>query len=187
MTEARYRGQKVIAVSPDEWLAPAPGTDGALAMAMGHVLLKELFLSIEARRISTTTSRSSPIFRFGPARPANGRRRGEHSRDTGDTRDMAYLPGKFLTADDLGSTAENANFKTVLIDARTGDRLAPNGSMGLRYGDSGIGHRNRDLAGVDPLLSLYGIGGRSVAVHLRNDSPPLCGCRSPGTPHCCMP
>ena len=46
MTEARYRGQKVIAVSPDyadnvkfadEWLAPAPGTDGALAMAMGHL------------------------------------------------------------------------------------------------------------------------------------------------------
>ncbi|NTW40467.1 MAG: nitrate reductase subunit alpha, partial [Cellulomonadaceae bacterium] len=40
MTEARYRGQKVVAVSPDyadnvkfadEWLAPQPGTDGALA------------------------------------------------------------------------------------------------------------------------------------------------------------
>ena len=39
MTEARYRGQKVVVVSPDyadntkfadEWLAPHPGTDGAL-------------------------------------------------------------------------------------------------------------------------------------------------------------
>ena len=46
MTEARYRGQKVVAVAPDyadnvkfadEWLAGQPGTDGALAMAMGHV------------------------------------------------------------------------------------------------------------------------------------------------------
>ena len=53
MAEARYRGQKVVAVSPDyadnvkfadEWLAVAPGTDGALAMAMGHVTLKEFFV-----------------------------------------------------------------------------------------------------------------------------------------------
>jgi nitrate reductase alpha subunit len=53
MTEARYRGQKVVVVSPDysdhikfadDWLAAHPGTDGALAMAMGHVILKELHL-----------------------------------------------------------------------------------------------------------------------------------------------
>ena len=52
MTEARYRGQKVVVVSPDysdhtkfadDWLAAAPGTDGALAMAMGHVVLTEFF------------------------------------------------------------------------------------------------------------------------------------------------
>jgi nitrate reductase alpha subunit len=52
MTEARYRGQKVVVVSPDysdhtkfadDWLAAAPGTDGALAMAMGHVILSEFF------------------------------------------------------------------------------------------------------------------------------------------------
>ncbi|MGH8967642.1 MAG: molybdopterin-dependent oxidoreductase, partial [Actinomycetes bacterium] len=50
MAEARYRGQKVVAVSPDyadnvkfadEWLAAHPGTDAALALAMGHVILKE--------------------------------------------------------------------------------------------------------------------------------------------------
>ncbi len=28
----------------DEWLAAQPGTDGALAMAMGHVILKEFFV-----------------------------------------------------------------------------------------------------------------------------------------------
>src|SRR6185436_18230858 len=53
MTEARYRGQKVVVCAPDysdatkfadEWLAPAPGTDGALAMAMGHVILREFFV-----------------------------------------------------------------------------------------------------------------------------------------------
>jgi len=52
MTEARYRGQKVVVVSPDysdhtkfadDWLPCAPGTDAALAMAMGHVILTEFF------------------------------------------------------------------------------------------------------------------------------------------------
>ncbi|QFY06970.1 molybdopterin-dependent oxidoreductase [Nonomuraea phyllanthi] len=46
----RYKGQKVVAIGPhptrlsDETLVVRPGTDGALAMAMGHVLLKEFFL-----------------------------------------------------------------------------------------------------------------------------------------------
>ncbi|MBJ7348133.1 MAG: nitrate reductase subunit alpha, partial [Thermoleophilaceae bacterium] len=53
MTEARYRGQKTVVVSPDysdhtkfadHWLPVNPGTDGALAMAMGHVMLKEFFV-----------------------------------------------------------------------------------------------------------------------------------------------
>ncbi|CAM5350648.1 hypothetical protein SVIOM342S_08971 [Streptomyces violaceorubidus] len=48
MAEARYRAQKVVVVSPDyadntkfadQWLHPHPGTDAALAMAMGHVVL----------------------------------------------------------------------------------------------------------------------------------------------------
>ena len=56
MTEARYRGQKVIVVSPDyaghtkfadHWLPAVAGTDGALAMAMGHVILKEFYVERE--------------------------------------------------------------------------------------------------------------------------------------------
>ena len=58
MAEARYRGQKVVAVSPDyadntkfadEWLPAQPGTDGALAMAMGHVILQASSSSSGAR------------------------------------------------------------------------------------------------------------------------------------------
>ncbi|TMR92013.1 molybdopterin-dependent oxidoreductase [Nonomuraea basaltis] len=46
----RYKGQKVVAIGThptrlsDETMVVRPGTDGALAMAMGHVLLKEFFL-----------------------------------------------------------------------------------------------------------------------------------------------
>jgi nitrate reductase alpha subunit len=53
MTEARYRGTKVAVVSPDYaeatkfadlWLNPKQGTDAALAMAIGHVILREYHL-----------------------------------------------------------------------------------------------------------------------------------------------
>lgn len=47
----RYKGQKVVAVGPhptrlsDETLVVRPGSDGALAMAAGHVLLREFYLN----------------------------------------------------------------------------------------------------------------------------------------------
>ncbi len=53
-TEVRYKGTKTVAVSSDFgemvkfgdiWLAPKQGTDAALAMAMGHVVLKEFHAS----------------------------------------------------------------------------------------------------------------------------------------------
>ncbi|WP_219464479.1 molybdopterin-dependent oxidoreductase [Nonomuraea rhizosphaerae] len=50
----RYKGQKVVAIGPhptrlsDETLVVRPGTDGALAMAMGHVLLREFFVERSA-------------------------------------------------------------------------------------------------------------------------------------------
>ena len=72
MTEARYRGQKVVVVSPDyaehtkfadDWLAAAPGTDGALAMAMGHVILQASSTSTARCPTSATTPGASPTCR----------------------------------------------------------------------------------------------------------------------------
>lgn len=49
-TEVRYKGTKTVAVTPDyaeiaklcdQWLNPKQGTDSAMAMAMGHVILNE--------------------------------------------------------------------------------------------------------------------------------------------------
>ena len=42
-------------------------------------------------------------------------------------RDGAYVPGRFLSAADLGETGEGAEWKTVLVDGRTGDPVVPNG------------------------------------------------------------
>lgn len=52
-TEVRYKGTKTVAVTPDYaeiaklcdlWLAPKQGTDAAMALAIGHVMLREFHL-----------------------------------------------------------------------------------------------------------------------------------------------
>jgi nitrate reductase alpha subunit len=155
MTEARYRGQKVIVVSPDyadntkfadEWLPARPGTDAALAMSMGHVILKEFFVNRTTRYFTDYVKRYT---------------------------DLPFLvtltddatPGKFLTAADLGDTTEGAQSKTVLLDSH-GAPVVPNGSLGHRFTASGEGKWNLDLQGVDPLLTLHGGDGDVGVVRL---------------------
>ncbi|MEV0622832.1 nitrate reductase subunit alpha [Nonomuraea sp. NPDC050404] len=147
MAEARYRGQKVVVVSPDysdaakfadEFLAVRPGTDGALAMAMGHVLLKEFFVE-----------RATPYFTDYVKRYTD-----LPFLVTLEERDGAYVPGRFLTAKDLGSQEEAAEWKTVLM-SRDGEPVVPNGSVGFRWTDSGKGRWNLNLT-TDPRLTLYG-------------------------------
>ncbi len=67
-TEVRYKGTKTIAITPDysevaklcdQWLAPKQGTDSALAMAMGHVILKS-FISIIPATIFLTIAAVIP-------------------------------------------------------------------------------------------------------------------------------
>jgi nitrate reductase alpha subunit len=156
MAEARYRGQKVVAVAPDyadnvkfadEWLPARPGTDGALAMAMGHVVLKEFFVDKQVDYFTDYVKRYTDL-------PFLVR-----LDEKGDT----YTPGKFLTAADLGEDSENATFKTVLLDA-AGEPVVPNGSLGFRYGEEGAGRWNLDLGDVDPTLTLH--GGEAVEVDL---------------------
>ena len=60
----------------------------------------------------------------------------------------------------------------MLVDARTGEPVVPNGSLGHRYGEAGVGKWNLDLGDVDPLLSLLDTAGESVVVRMpRFDTP----------------
>ena len=149
MAEARYRGQKVVVVAPDyadnakfadEWLHPHPGTDAALAIAMGHVILKEFFLD-----------RQVGFF-------------GDYVRQFTDLpflvtlkeRDGAYVPDKFVRAADLADNhadVEGAEWKTVFLN-ESGEPVVPNGSLGYRWTESGKGRWNLDLEEVRPLLSV---------------------------------
>jgi nitrate reductase alpha subunit len=147
MTEARYRGQKVVVVSPDyadntkfadTWLPAQPGTDGALAMAMGHVILREFFVERRVPFFVDYVQRYTDL----------------PFLVTLDNRDDAYVPAKFLRASDLGETGDGAEWKTVFVDGRTGDPTVPNGTMGDRWTESGAGRWNLDLGDVSPQLTL---------------------------------
>ncbi|HET8607173.1 MAG TPA: nitrate reductase subunit alpha, partial [Gaiellaceae bacterium] len=159
MVEARYRGQKVVVVSPDyaehvkfadHWLPARPGTDGALAMAMGHVILKEFWVDRRVDYFEEYVSRFTDLPLLVTLR--------EH----GD----AYVPDRFLRASDLGADEAEGEWKTVVVDARTGQAAVPNGSVGHRYAEGDEGRWNLRLDGIRPLLSLHGEGADSVAVDL---------------------
>ena len=160
MTEARYRGQKVVVVSPDysdhvkfadDWLPAQPGTDAALAMAMGHVMLKEFWVD---RRGAALRGLRQALHRPAAARLA------------ASARDGVHVPGRFLMAADIGDESEHADWKPVLLDAVTGAPAVPNGSVGFRYGEQGKGRWNLGLGALDPVLSLHGRHEQAVEVAL---------------------
>jgi len=132
-TEARYRGAKSAVVSPDYseaakfgdiWLNPQAGTDAALALAFGHVILREYHLDRQVPYFEDYTRKYSDF-------PLLVRL---------DKKDGRYVPGRMLRAadfiDSLGE-ANNPDWKTVGIDSKTGDVVAPNGSIGFRWGENG--------------------------------------------------
>ncbi|MEU3979304.1 nitrate reductase subunit alpha [Streptomyces sp. NPDC026672] len=172
LTESRYNGTKVVAVSPDyadnvkhadEWVAPHPGTDGALAMAMGHVILREFLVD-----------RDVPYFRQY-LRSYTDAPFLITLREQGD----GLVPDGFLTAADLGRDGghegnhegngereENADSKTVLLDRATGEPVVPNGSLGFRWAKGEQGRWNLDLGDVEPELSLLERAEETVEVLL---------------------
>ncbi|MFD7918757.1 nitrate reductase subunit alpha [Streptomyces sp. NPDC059740] len=165
MAEARYRGQKVVVVSPDyadatkfadEWLHPHPGTDGAVAMAMGHVILKECFVERQVPYFADYVRRFTDLPFLVELQ----------EREPG-----SHVPGAFVTAADLGlaqdAQEEGRRWMPVLLDAATDTPVVPNGTLGDRWSKEGEGRWNLELGAVEPRLSLYeGAAGRSVQVVL---------------------
>ena len=150
MAEARYKGQKVVVVSPDfaghtkfadHWLPAKAGTDGALAMAMGHVILREFFADREVPYFTDYARRFTdlPFLVTLRARPD-----GTHAGD------------RFLHASDLGDDSEHAEWRTVVWDEAADDAVAPNGSIGDRWGEQGTGRWNLELGDIVPALTLLG-------------------------------
>ncbi|SPL98776.1 Respiratory nitrate reductase alpha chain [[Actinomadura] parvosata subsp. kistnae] len=105
---------------------------------MGHVILREFFADRETPAFTGYVKRFTDL-------PFLVRLR---------ERDGSYVPDKFLTAADL--EGQESAFATVLLDARTGEPVVPNGSLAFRYSEQGRGRWNLDLSDVDPLLTCLG-------------------------------
>ncbi|MFP5329631.1 MAG: nitrate reductase subunit alpha [Alphaproteobacteria bacterium] len=159
-SEVRYKGAKSVVVCPDYseaakfadlWMAPKQGTDSALAMAMGHVILKEFHVERQAEYFRDYCRKYSDM----PMLVRLAKR--------GDS----YVPERFVRASDFdGSLDEAANpeWKTVAYNETSGELVTPLGSIGFRWGDKGKWNlEERDGSGKDVRLAMT-LADRSDAV-----------------------
>ncbi|HNU12717.1 MAG TPA: nitrate reductase subunit alpha, partial [Rubrivivax sp.] len=156
-TEVRYKGTKTVAVTPDYsevakladlWLHPKQGTDAAVAMAMGHVILKEFYFDRRAAYFDDYARRYTDLpmlVLLEEQLLPDGRR--------------ALVPGRFLRASDLDGALgqdNNPEWKTLAFDT-SGRITLPNGSIGFRWGPQGRADAGRwnledkDARGNEPV------------------------------------
>ena len=130
--EARYNGTKVVAVTPDYaevaklsdlWLHPKQGTDAALAMAMGHVILREFFLDRQVPYFQDYCRRYTDM-------PMLVRLRRDGDR---------WVPDRYLRQSDLPNApkSDRAAWKTVAVAEDSGALVVPQGAIGYRWPQDG--------------------------------------------------
>ncbi|QHS22468.1 nitrate reductase subunit alpha [Virgibacillus sp. MSP4-1] len=126
MVESRYNGTKVVGVSPDYadyekfadiWLPARAGTDGALAMAMTHVVLKEFYVKQPTPYFEEYTKKFTDLPFLVTLNQKNGKHRS----------------GRFLHAADFDQNQKLGEWKTVVWDANTDQLEVPNGTQGHRW------------------------------------------------------
>ena len=153
-TEARYKGTKSVVVSPDYseaakfadiWLHPKQGTDAALAMAMGHVILREFHVDRQVDYFEDYVRRYSDMPMLVRLIESDGR----------------LVPERLLRASDfedqLGEE-NNPEWKTVAYDENSSQFVTPRGSIGFRWGDKGKWNlEEKDSGGADTALRLTNI------------------------------
>lgn len=160
MTEVRYKGTKVVSVAPDfaenvkfadNWLAPNPGSDAALAQAMTHVILDEFY-----------QQRQEPMFI-------------NYAKQFTDMPFMVLLDphedtlkgGRFLRSSDLGDDSQHSDWKPVIFDEAINELMVPNGTMGQRWEEDkkwNLILENEDGSKVEPALSIETHGAEWVEI-----------------------
>jgi nitrate reductase / nitrite oxidoreductase, alpha subunit len=160
-TEARYKGAKAVVISPDYseaskfgdiWLSPKQGTDAALAMAFGHVILKEFYLDRQVDYFQEYARQYTDMPMLVRLVKKDGR----------------LQPDRLLRASDFdGSLNEDNNpeWKTIAFDKNAGRVVCPRGSIGFRWGEKGKWNLEEKSAnGDDTDLSISLIDNRDDAV-----------------------
>ncbi len=137
LTEVRYKGCKTVAITPDYaevskladlWMHPKQGTDAAVAMAMGHVILKEFYFDKRSAYFDDYVRRYTDM--------PNLVQLEERKLPDGRT---VLVPGAYLRASDFNGKlgqANNPEWKTLAID-ESDKIVVPNGSIGFRWGAEG--------------------------------------------------
>jgi nitrate reductase alpha subunit len=136
-TEVRYKGTKTVAVTPDYsevaklsdlWLHPKQGTDAAVAMAMGHVILKEFYFDKRSAYFDDYVRRYTDLPMLVMLK--------EHTLPDGKT---VRVPDRYVRAsdfDDKLGQGNNPEWKTVAFD-EAGKVVLPKGAIGFRWGPDG--------------------------------------------------
>ena len=160
-TEVRYKGAKIVSVTPDYsevakladlWLHPKQGTDAAVAMAMGHVILKEFYFDKRSAYFDDYARRYTDLPLLVVLK--------EKQLPDGRT---AMVPDRYVRASDFAGQLGQANhpdWKTVAYDV-DGKVALPNGSIGFRWGKEG-----RPDQGLWNLESKEAQGGNDVKLKL---------------------
>ena len=155
-TEARYRGAKSVVITPDYseaskfadlWLHPKQGTDSALAMAFGHVILKDFHVDRQTPYFTDYCRKYSDMPFLVRLVKQGGR----------------YVPDRLLRASDFDSAlgqTNNPDWKTVAFDETSDSVVVPNGSIGFRWGEKGKWNLEENAAGSSVALSMSTIGKR---------------------------
>ena len=140
-TEVRYKGCKTVAITPDYsevaklsdlWLHPKQGTDAAVAMAMGHVILKEFYFGGNGKPRSAYFDDYARRYTDLPMLVMLK----EHKRENGET---VMVPDRYVRASDFADQlgqGNNPDWKTVAFDAQ-GEVVTPQGAIGFRWGPDG--------------------------------------------------
>ena len=136
-TEVRYKGTKTVAVTPDYsevakladiWMHPKQGTDAAVAMAMGHVIMKEFYFDKRSAYFDDYARRYTDLPMLVMLK--------EHTTVTGE---KIMVPDRYVRASDFADKFgqdNNPDWKTVALDA-SGKVVLPNGAIGFRWGPDG--------------------------------------------------
>lgn len=143
--ESRYNGTKIVSMAPDYaeyvkfadlWMPVKQGTDAAAFMAMGHVALKEFHVDKQDEYF-THYARSFTDFPMQVIlEEVNGK----------------IVTGRFLRASDFNKNLgedNNPEWKTIVFDSKTKMFVAPNGSVGFRWGEEGKWNILEQAAGND--------------------------------------
>ncbi|AIM17227.1 nitrate reductase subunit alpha [Neobacillus sp.] len=164
MVESRYKGTKVVCISPDyaefvkfadNWLPVQAGMDGALAMGMTHVILKEFYVDNQTKFFEDYVKQFTDLPYL-----ITLSKEGDH-----------YVAGRFLRASDIGMQTEYGDWKTIVWDQKSGKLAIPNGSMGHRWEGKGkwnleMRDSENQVDDLDPMLTFLGNEDETGILHL---------------------